>query len=54
MLVLGGGSNIVFTDDFNGTVVRVLSKGISCSEDDTHFYLDVEAVKTGMNWSYLA
>ncbi|MDH1468548.1 UDP-N-acetylmuramate dehydrogenase [Shewanella bicestrii] len=50
MLVLGGGSNIVFTDDFNGTVVRVLTKGISCSEDDTHFYLAVEA---GENWHEL-
>lgn len=50
MLVLGGGSNIVFTDDFNGTVVRVLSKGISVTEDVSYFYLEIEA---GENWHEL-
>lgn len=50
MLVLGGGSNIVFTDDFNGTVVRVLSKGISVTEDESYCYLDIEA---GENWHEL-
>lgn len=50
MLVLGGGSNVVFTDDFNGTVVRVLSKGISLHEDESFFYLEVEA---GENWHEL-
>ncbi len=47
MLVLGGGSNVVFTDDFVGEVVRVLSKGIKIHEDIEAFYLEVEA---GENW----
>lgn len=50
MLVLGGGSNIVFTHDFNGTVVRVLSKGIFVTEDENYFYLEIEA---GENWHEL-
>lgn len=50
MLVLGGGSNIVFVDDFNGTVVRVLSKGIALHEDENWFYLEVEA---GESWHEL-
>ncbi|MGI2081134.1 UDP-N-acetylmuramate dehydrogenase [Shewanella putrefaciens] len=50
LLVLGGGSNVVFTDDFHGTVVRVLSKGIKVSEDAVYFYLEVEA---GENWHEL-
>ena len=50
MLVLGGGSNLVFTQDFYGTVVRVLSKGMKVSEDEEAFYLEVEA---GENWHEL-
>lgn len=50
MLVLGGGSNLVFTEDFNGTVVRILSKGIKVSEDAEAFYLEIEA---GENWHEL-
>lgn len=50
MLVLGGGSNVVFTDDFHGTVVRILSKGIKLSQDESFFYLEVEA---GENWHEL-
>lgn len=50
MLILGGGSNIVFTNDFNGTVVRVLTTGIGVTEDARYFYLDVAA---GENWHEL-
>ncbi|QYJ79002.1 UDP-N-acetylmuramate dehydrogenase [Shewanella acanthi] len=50
LLVLGGGSNVVLTDDFNGTVIRVLSKGIKLTEDEANFYLEVEA---GENWHEL-
>lgn len=50
MLVLGGGSNIVFTADFHGSVVRILSKGIKLSQDNNYFYLDIDA---GMNWHEL-
>lgn len=46
-LVLGGGSNLVFTEDFHGTVLQVNSKGVKVSESDEHFFLEVEA---GENW----
>ena len=49
-LVLGGGSNIVLTDDYLGTVVHVETKGIDFSEDDEYHYLSVAA---GENWHEL-
>ncbi|MBL4817428.1 MAG: UDP-N-acetylmuramate dehydrogenase [Shewanella sp.] len=49
-LVLGGGSNIVLTDDYLGTVVHVETKGIEFSEDDEYHYLSVAA---GENWHQL-
>ena len=49
-LVLGGGSNLVFLEDYSGAVIRVLTKGIVVSEDDGHYYLDVAA---GENWHAL-
>jgi len=42
-LVLGGGSNILVTDNYLGTVVQVCSKGIECHEDNEFYYLSVEA-----------
>ncbi|WP_137224516.1 UDP-N-acetylmuramate dehydrogenase [Shewanella sp. MEBiC00475] len=50
MLILGGGSNIVFTDDFDGTVVKVATKGIQVTEDTDYYYLSVQA---GENWHNL-
>lgn len=47
MLVLGGGSNLVFTEDFDGVVIKVLSKGIAVTEDEDYFYLTVQA---GESW----
>ncbi|MCL1125782.1 UDP-N-acetylmuramate dehydrogenase [Shewanella surugensis] len=47
VLILGGGSNIVLVDDYQGHVVRILTKGIKIEEDETYFYLRVEA---GENW----
>lgn len=47
MLILGGGSNVIFCDDFNGTVVLVETKGIEVSEDIDNHYLSVAA---GENW----
>jgi len=47
-LFLGGGSNILFTDDFNGLVVKNAVTGISVvSEDDTSITLNVGS---GENW----
>ncbi|WP_394148644.1 UDP-N-acetylmuramate dehydrogenase [Shewanella atlantica] len=48
--VLGGGSNILLTDDYQGTVVKIASKGIECHEDDEYYYLNVEA---GEEWHQL-
>lgn len=47
MLILGGGSNLVFLEDFIGTVVQIATKGIKVVEDDTHYLLDVQA---GESW----
>ncbi len=50
LLILGGGSNIVLTDDFNGRVVKVDTKGIEIAEDDEHYYLSAAA---GEDWHQL-
>jgi UDP-N-acetylmuramate dehydrogenase len=50
MLILGGGSNVVFTDNFQGTVIKVSTKGITINEDDDFYYLTVQA---GENWHQL-
>ena len=47
LLVLGGGSNLVLTDDFDGVVIKIESTGICVSEDDDYHYLSVEA---GEDW----
>jgi UDP-N-acetylmuramate dehydrogenase len=48
-LVLGGGSNILFTDDFHGTVVQMCTHGITVVEEDTEsVLLEVEA---GEEWA---
>ncbi|WP_299811402.1 UDP-N-acetylmuramate dehydrogenase [uncultured Shewanella sp.] len=47
MLILGGGSNVIFCDDFDGTVVLVETKGIDITEDLENHYLSVAA---GENW----
>lgn len=49
-LLLGGGSNILLTEDYQGTVVRILTKGISVSEDQEHYFVTVAA---GENWHSL-
>ena len=47
-LILGGGSNLLFTKDFNGYVIRNEIKGIEkTGEDDDHIFLRVGA---GENW----
>jgi UDP-N-acetylmuramate dehydrogenase len=51
LLVLGGGSNLVVSDDgFDGTVVRVASKGVAVSRDGSQAWLTVEA---GEDWDPL-
>ncbi|MGZ9896825.1 UDP-N-acetylmuramate dehydrogenase [Shewanella gaetbuli] len=50
MVILGGGSNIVFTEDFAGKVVHISTKGIDVEHTDDEVLLKVEA---GENWHEL-
>ena len=47
-LILGGGSNILFTKDFNGAVIHINTKGIKVI-DETDNFVEIE-VKAGENW----
>ena len=49
-LVLGGGSNMLFTSDFHGLVLVNRLRGISMSEEADHWLLQVAA---GENWHEL-
>ena len=49
-LVLGGGSNVLFTCDFEGLVLLNRLRGIEVREDETHWHLQVAA---GENWHEL-
>lgn len=49
-LILGGGSNSVFTQDFDGAVIRLTADKITLSEDEDYYYLSVES---GHNWHRL-
>src|SRR5690349_3217851 len=47
-LILGGGSNILFTKDFDGLVLKNELKGIDLiKEDEHHYYVKAAA---GENW----
>ncbi len=47
-LILSGGSNILFTKNFNGLVFRYVKEGIKViREDESEVYLEVDA---GTNW----
>ncbi len=50
LLILGGGSNVVLCDDFDGTVVVVETKGIDVIATDTHYS---SAVAAGEDWHEL-
>ena len=50
-LILGGGSNILFTKNFNGLVVHNLLKGISVmNEDEHHVYVKAAAGEVWHNF----
>jgi len=51
LLILGGGSNILFTKDFNGLVVRICSTGIEVRDIDREF-VEVTA-QAGERWDGL-
>jgi len=48
ILILGGGSNILFTTDFQGTIIHPGSKGISLVDENPDFVL--VKVSAGENW----
>jgi UDP-N-acetylmuramate dehydrogenase len=51
LLILGGGSNILFTKDFQGTVMKISTKGISIiKEDEETVWVKASA---GENWDDL-
>jgi UDP-N-acetylmuramate dehydrogenase len=51
VLFLGGGSNVLFTGDFDGMVARICTKGMEIArEDDDHVWLRVAA---GEEWDGL-
>ncbi|AJI95119.1 UDP-N-acetylenolpyruvoylglucosamine reductase [Yersinia ruckeri] len=50
VLLLGEGSNVLFIENFSGTVLLNRIKGIQCREDDSAWYLHVGA---GENWHQL-
>jgi UDP-N-acetylmuramate dehydrogenase len=50
ILILGGGSNTLFCEDFSGLVIRVELMGIIKNEDATHHFLDISA---GEDWPQL-
>jgi UDP-N-acetylmuramate dehydrogenase len=51
VLVIGGGSNLVISDDgFAGTVVRIASRGVTITPEGEHVRVDVAA---GEDWNEL-
>ena len=48
LLILGGGSNLLFTKDYDGLVLKNELKGIDVIQEDAeHFYVEAQA---GENW----
>ncbi|MEO6729115.1 MAG: UDP-N-acetylmuramate dehydrogenase [Candidatus Dojkabacteria bacterium] len=46
--ILGGGSDVVFTKDFSGTIIKIDTKGINViKEDENSIWIEVEA---GEDW----
>lgn len=50
ILILGGGSNILFCEDFSGLVIKVDLSGVEIIESDHSYLLEVAA---GENWHQL-
>ncbi|CAA0088431.1 UDP-N-acetylenolpyruvoylglucosamine reductase [Zhongshania aliphaticivorans] len=46
-IVIGGGSNVVFTKDVDGVLIRILLRGISCTSQGDDRLIEVAA---GENW----
>ncbi|HEY5715271.1 MAG TPA: UDP-N-acetylmuramate dehydrogenase, partial [Psychromonas sp.] len=50
VLILGGGSNILFCEDFSGLVIKVDLSGVEIIESEDYYMLEVAA---GENWHQL-
>ncbi|MBI6531167.1 UDP-N-acetylmuramate dehydrogenase [Proteus vulgaris] len=50
ILILGGGSNVLFTEDFNGIVIRNCIAGVEITENEQYWSVHVGA---GENWHAL-
>lgn len=48
LLILGGGSNILFTSDFNGTIIHPEIDGIKVEETNSEFV--IVSAGAGVNW----
>jgi UDP-N-acetylmuramate dehydrogenase len=51
LLVLGGGSNLLFTQDFDGLVIKISIGGVHVVKEDDQFYW--VKVGAGVNWHEL-
>jgi UDP-N-acetylmuramate dehydrogenase len=49
-LILGGGTNTIFSCDYDGCIIKLESQGLTVKEDDEYFYLSVDA---GYEWHQL-
>ena len=49
-LILGSGTNTIFSCDYDGCIIKLESQGLSTHQDDEFFYLTVEA---GYEWHQL-
>lgn len=52
-LILGGGSNIVLTDDFDGLVIQLRIMGIETHADPSDYRTLIVRVGAGVNWNAL-
>jgi len=46
-IVLGGGSNMLFSQDFDGTIIHNRLRGVRLTQDDAYYYLQVAG---GESW----
>ena len=50
LLIIGGGSNILFTSDFKGTVLHPEFKGIKIEDEETEKGYVIVSAGAGINW----
>lgn len=53
LLIIGGGSNILFTSDFKGTVLYPELKGMKIEEEETENGYVIVSAEAGINWDDL-